>query len=291
MIMRKCVFSWRTFSALRFSALPFSALPFSALALRAIAFAALATVATACAPSSPPATSASEPPVEPLVIGKSPSPPMPIATSDAPAAPPPADDAPVAATSALAVPARDPRLRRARSPGLLVAELQGLESLFAATQSTSPDRPAVARRLADDYAELARSGNPQTVSSAHASALKYYELLTTVPQYPQMDEAFYYAALEHELAGNMSAARRSYYELIKRSPQSKLIPLAYFAFGEMFNTEAMTDPSKNDLAIQAYAEARKYPAPGNPIYADALRRIAEVKARANGSSGGSVTRP
>ena len=246
----------------------------------------VAPLATACAPSSPPATSASEPPVEPLVIGK--SPPAPIVTSDAPPTPPPSDDAPVATANAFPVSARDPRFGRKRPLTLLLPEIQALEGLFAATPATSPDRPALVRRLAEEYAELARSGDARTAAAAHASALKYYTLLTTFPQYPQMDEAFYYEGLEHELAGNLPNARRCYYELIKRSPQSKLIPLAYFAFGEMFNAEAMSDPSKNDLAVQAYTEVLKYPPPANTVYADAKTRIGEVKARAKASS---PTRP
>ena len=254
MIMRKCVF------VLLLAGVP------------------LVPFATSCAPSPPPATNANEPPVEPLVIGT--SPPMPIATTSAtqPAAAAPTDDAP-AATNAFPVSARDPRFGRTRSPALLITELQALERLLAAMPSTSPDRPAVVRRLAESYAELGRGGNARTASAARASALKYYELLTTFPQYPHIDEAFYYAGLEQERAGNLTSARRCYYELIKRSPQSKLIPLAYFAFGEMFNTEGMSDPSKNDLAVQAYTEVLKYPPPSNTVYDDAKTRIAEVKAR------------
>jgi TolA-binding protein len=88
--------------------------------------------------------------------------------------------------------------------------------------------------------------------------------------------------LEHELAGDLRNARRAYYELIKTSPQSKLIPLAYFAFGEMFFTEAASDPSKDQLALQAYAEVLKYPPPSNVVYAEAQRRVSEVKARTAG---------
>lgn len=252
----------------------------------------LSLSATACTPSSDPAPA--EPPVQALVIGK--SPPMPIATTAEPAAP--SDDAPVAAATTLAIPARDPRIARAngrqRPRALLVTELQALESLFAATQATSPDRPALMRRLAEDYAELARGNDAATSASAHRSALKYYELLASDhPQYAQIDEAYYYAGLEHELAGNLPKARRAYYELIKTSPQSKLIPLAYFAFGEMFYAEAANDPSKDDLAQQAYAEVLKYPPPGNAVYADAQRRISEVKARksANGAGASPLTRP
>ena len=252
------------------------------------------SAAAACAPAAdqPPP----EPPAQPLVIGKSPPTAVPIATSDeAPAAPAaPADDTPFAGatTTTLAIPARDPRLARGsqRPRAMLVTEVQSLESLFAATATTSPDRPALMRRLAEVYAELSRSPDPRLTANAHRSALKYYELLATeYPKYAQADEVWYYAGLENELAGNASKARRAYYELIKTSPQSKLIPLAYFAFGEMFNAEAVNDPSKDDLALQAYAEVLKYPPPGNAVYADAQRRVGEVKMRK--VAGAAVRRP
>lgn len=230
-----------------------------------------------CGNASEPAPA--EPPVQPLVIGT--SPPMPIATSAAELAPV-ADEAPVAATTALAVPARDPRLARMRprARALVVTELQGLESLFTATASTAPARPALIRRLAEEYAELARSADPAMAANAHRGALRYYQMLVDeYPKYPQIDEAGYYAGLEHELGGDLRNARRAYYELIKTSPQSKLVPLAYFAFGEMFFNEAATDPSKDQLALKAYAEVLKYPPPNNVVYADAQRRVSEVKAR------------
>jgi tetratricopeptide (TPR) repeat protein len=247
---------------------------------------------TACGHASDPTPA--DPPVQPLVIGK--SPPMPIATAADPTPVPVPDDAPIAATTTLAIPARDPRIARSHPRGraLVVTELQALENLFTATASTAPDRPALIRRVAEDYAELARSADAPTAASAHRGALKYYEMLVNeYPKYAQVDEAWYYAGLEHDLAGDPRNARRAYYQLIKSSPQSRLIPLAYFAFGEMFFTEAASDPSKDQLALQAYAEVLKYPPPGNVVYADAQRRVSEVKARANAptTSGAGVTRP
>ena len=257
------------------------------------------TAIASCTPPSEPGVAPTDPPVQPLVIGT--TPPMPIATTAETAAPP-IEDAPIAVSTTLAVPARDPRLARSlhRSRALIITELQALESLFAATTSSSPDRPALIRRLAEEYAELSRSIDGETGARAHAFALKYYELLTVDhPHYALVDEAYYYAALEYELAGDFRDARRLYFELIKRSPNSKLIPFAYFAFGEIFFAEAKVDPPKDDLALQAYAEVLKYPAANNAVYADAKRRIGEIKARkagnaygASGSSGSSgVRRP
>jgi tetratricopeptide (TPR) repeat protein len=253
------------------------------------------TAIASCTPS--PAPAAVEPPVQPLVIGTTPTTPIAITAETAAT---PAEDPPLAASTTLAIPARDPRLARSlhRPRPLMVTELQALESLFTATASTSTDRPALIRRLAEGYAELSLSINGATAAHAHAFALKYYELLTVdYPQYAQIDEAYYYAALEHELAGDFRDARRLYFELIKRSSNSKLIPFAYFGFGEIFFAEATIDPSKDELALQAYAEVLKYPAANNAVYADAKRRIAEVKARKAGNTKGNasgtrgVTRP
>jgi hypothetical protein len=228
-----------------------------------------------------------EVPTQPLVIGTSPTPssPIPLVEGDAAGA-----AEPVAPAAGLAQ-ARDPRLARTpRARALVVTEVQQLENLFAATSAGAPDRPLVARRLAEDYAELARTGGgarDAVTTAARKSAIKYYELVGALaPQDPHVDEAFYYAGLEHELSGDQTGARKAYFGLIQKAPQSKLVPLAYFAFAEMFFAEAANDPSKYDLAEQAYQQVLKYPAPQNAVFGEAKNRLDEVaKLR------GGVTRP
>jgi tetratricopeptide (TPR) repeat protein len=215
-----------------------------------------------------------EPPAQPLVIGTSPAPMPSAAAPEKPAA----SEETAPPRKPLAIPARDPRLARGPS-GVPVKELQQLEHLYAALPPGSPDRVNIARHLADGYAEIARVTDAASSSSAHETSLKYYEVLTNEPQYAHLDEAYYYAALEHELAGDLRKARSAYYELIKRVPASKLIPLAYFAFGEMFFAEAVADPSKDALAEQAYREVLKYPPKTNVVYVEAQSRLAEIAAR------------
>ena len=102
-----------------------------------------------------------------------------------------------------------------KSRQLLVTEIQGLESLFADTKKTSPDRPKLARRLAEGYVELesaaireateneikaqdanrkkdadgakaaaeAASKAKQAIATARKFAIKYYTLLKD--QYPK----------------------------------------------------------------------------------------------------------
>lgn len=243
----------------------------------------LSSAAAACEPPREPVV---EPLAVPLVIGTSPS-------GGAPSPPetPVAADEPVAPlASALAVPARDPRIalstHRARAP--LTAEVQSLEAQIGPPGTTG--RAPLARHLADTYAELARTTEGSPVArTAHKAAAKYYEVVVTEdPLSLQRDEAQYYAALEHELAGDKTNARRAYYELVKNSPGSKLVSFAYFAFGEMFFVDAESDPSKYQLAEQAYREVLKYPPAQNALYVEAHKRLAEINLRLGA---GTIKRP
>jgi TolA-binding protein len=179
----------------------------------------------------------------------------------------------------LAVPARDPRMaaRRPRSRALVLTEAQGLDRLLDSTAKNAPDRPQLQRRLAETYSELSFTASGADAVKAREEAIKYYTALNNdYPNYAQRDEVLYFLALAHELNGTLHRARSTYYDLIKTSPQSSYIPHAYFAFGELFFTEAKSDPSKWDLAAQAFMECMKYPAPKNPLMADTLLRMGEV---------------
>jgi tetratricopeptide (TPR) repeat protein len=165
---------------------------------------------------------------------------------------------------------RDLRHHQPRPPALLRTETQALENLLAATARNAPDRPALLRRLAENYSDLRKQGE----AGASAKAIQHYsELVTTYPNYAQVDEGYYYLGLEYEKGGDPMNARKIYYELIRRQPGSKYVPYAYFAFGEMFFHEAKGDPSKWDLAKQAYTEVMKFP---SPIASDAACRLGLV---------------
>jgi tetratricopeptide (TPR) repeat protein len=205
---------------------------------------------------------------------------------------------------------RDERKNRlqSRAKALLVTEISGLENLFGSTPANAPDRPTLARRLAEDYVELesaafrektqaevdrdtlkktnpSAAGQKQTVAMqantimgrARTQAEKYYTLITTqYPNYPQLDEVLYYLAYEYEQANENDKARKVYYQLIQTRPNSKYIPNAYLAFGELFFNEAQGDPSKWDLAAQAYTQVIKYPPPDNKVYGYAWYKLAYV---------------
>ena len=81
------------------------------------------------------------------------------------------------------------------------------------------------------------------MKAARKKAIDYYTLIVNdYPNYPQLDEVLYYLAYEYEQANDLENARKVYYDLIKKAPQSKYIPNAYLAFGELFFNEAQGDP-------------------------------------------------
>jgi tetratricopeptide (TPR) repeat protein len=205
---------------------------------------------------------------------------------------------------------RDDRKSRlqARAKALLVTEISGLENLYSSTPANAPDRIQVTRRLAEDYVELessafrektqaeidrdaAKKANPslagqkQTVANqaatimgrARANAEKYYGIIIhDYPNYPQLDEVLYYLAYEYEQANENDRARKAYYDLIQRRPDSKYIPNAYLAFGELFFNEAQGDPSKWGFARDAYVKVIGYPPPNNKVFGYAWYKLAYV---------------
>jgi TolA-binding protein len=202
---------------------------------------------------------------------------------------------------------RETRLK-ARARALLITEIQGLERLLKQTKKNSPDRPQLVRRLAEGYVELeaaavrdeiaedvaatdAKKKAPSDVSkhktaaaqakkiaeAARGSAIKYYTMMKDqYPSYSKLDEVLYYLAYEHEQAKDLTNARKVYFELIEKSPQSPYIPNAYLAFGELFFGEAQGDPSKWDLAAAAYMEVIKFPPPKNKAYGYARYKLGYV---------------
>jgi len=205
---------------------------------------------------------------------------------------------------------RDARKNRlqSRARALLVTEISGLENLFSSTPKGSADRVQLARRLAEDYVELestafrektqaeidrdslkktnpSAAGQKQTaavqatsiMNRARTQAEKYYGIITTdYPNYPQLDEVLYYLAYEYEQANENDKARTVYGTLIQTRPNSKYIPNAYLAFGELFFNQAQGDPSKWDFAAQAYQKVIGYPPPDNKVYGYAWYKLAYV---------------
>jgi TolA-binding protein len=206
---------------------------------------------------------------------------------------------------------RDLRTTRlqARGRALLITEISGLERLYKRTPRRSPDRAQLVRRLAEGYVELEsaatrdkikadidaddakkakqkgkydtakRESNAaqQIVVKSRENAIKYYtRMKKDYPDYSKIDEILYYLAYEYEQAKDLDRARNVYLELIDKAPNSPYVPNAYLAFGELFFTEAMGDPSKWALAESAYKEVIKYKPPQNKVYGYALYKLGYV---------------
>jgi TolA-binding protein len=88
----------------------------------------------------------------------------------------------------------------------------------------------------------------------------------------------YARAFESERSGDLPAARRSYFELISKYPNSALVPYAYFAFGELFFQEAEQDPSKLALAAQAFMKVLSFPDPAR-ARRESLARLVSIYER------------
>jgi tetratricopeptide (TPR) repeat protein len=129
-----------------------------------------------------------------------------------------------------------------------------------------------------------------TMERARKAAIDYYTVLVTdysgqpsntfpqnpPPANPSLDEIYYYLAYEYEQASDTANARRVYLDLITKTPNSRYLTNAYLAFGELFFSEALSDPTKWDAAKQAYQKVIAKPPPENKIYGYAWYKLAYV---------------
>lgn len=204
-------------------------------------FVMLVTAAMACGGAD---ASNATPPAEPRAADALVIPPMdagaaPLAIAAEPTTPEPAPPEPPPVPADDLATVRDPRAKTPpRSAKLVATELKGLETLLATTTAGTPSRAQLLRRLTDGYAD--------------------------------------YRGLAYEQVNQRAKVRAAYYDLIRSRPASKLVPCAYFAFGEMFRDEARADPSKLELAKQAFKEAAKYPAPANTCFVAARDRLSST---------------
>lgn len=178
-----------------------------------------------------------------------------------------------------------------RARNLITTEVLGLERLVEATASESPDRPQLARRLAESYAELRSAADrdeasasgaeaPEIRSVADAAAARaialFEQFLHDYPAYPKRDEVFYSLAIEYGFSADVKQVRQNMFRLLQEVPISRHVPLAYFSFGELFVFEAATDATKLELAKAAFKEASRYPAPQNRGYCLSLDRVQQL---------------
>lgn len=94
---------------------------------------------------------------------------------------------------------------------------------------------------------------------------------------PAAEASAYRDAYGIEQRNEWSEARKAYFAIVQNMPKSPYVPAVYLAFAELFKREAESDPSKWELARQAYTEVLKYPPPANTVYTYAALRLAQVE--------------
>lgn len=176
-------------------------------------------------------------------------------------------------------PVRDVRKNSStrRPLGLVRAERDRAAAVYDSVPPLTEEKTMLAVSLGDTESELA--GLEPAKSEAHeAEALTLYTAAAK-GKGPSVAEAKYRLALTLECQGNFKDERRLLFEIVSSAPKSRLVPYAYFAFGELFAKEAVADPAKLQLAIQSFDQAAKYP--GSPLLATAQSRLGELQARSN----------
>jgi len=169
----------------------------------------------------------------------------------------------------------------ARARPLIEAETAALERLLAATRPSAPDRAHILHRLAVNYVDLASAaaaaGDDTAERAAHSRAVERFTTLhDDHPSWPRLDEVLYQRGSEHLALGARARARQDWFELVQKFPQSKLVPRAYLGFADLFFEESGGDPSKFELAKQAYQEVLKYPPPDNAVWGYAQYKLGWV---------------
>ncbi len=174
-----------------------------------------------------------------------------------------------------------PAVLTGRARPLIETETSGLEQLLAATPGKAPDRARILHRLAVNYVELAAAAataaDDTAERAAHSKAVERFTALhDDHPSWPRLDEVLYHRGNEHLALGARDRARSDWFELVQKFPQSKLVPRAYLGFADLFFEEATADPSKLELAKQAYQEVLKYPPPDNTVWGYAQYKLGWV---------------
>lgn len=142
-----------------------------------------------------------------------------------------------------------------RNSGPVDNEITNLERQIDALPSTAAGYPTALVALAEAWTTRRKQTRGTTSTEAGQRAIATYA--RAVKEYPNMatlDRTLYHLALEQEVAGQLAAARSSYFKLVSEQVSSRFVPHAYLAFGEMFREQAKTEPSQMALARQSYLQ-------------------------------------
>jgi tetratricopeptide (TPR) repeat protein len=175
-----------------------------------------------------------------------------------------------------------------RDPATVRAELVEAKDQLAASAPSAAGYPALLRRVAELQRERAanatRSGDKKSAEEATRATVEPLERL--VRDFPKFcaappagcgDEQLYLLARTYQQLGARDEARRRFLQLIQDSPGSPYVVAAYFAFADMFLAESTDDPSKLELADQAYQQVTSRAQPEHELFRPALARLALVE--------------
>ncbi len=180
-----------------------------------------------------------------------------------------------------------PRLMRRLAEGYVELESSADTERIKAEIKASDYRRAKKRKKAAKYKKKAVSAR-KVIKRARKRAIKYYGRLKS--QYPNWcqfpkaakgkrgctDEVLYYLAYEHEQDGNLKEAQKAYVELTENWKDSRFVPNAYLAFGELFFQQAQGDPKMWPVAENFYKDVLKYKAPENKLWGYAAYKLGYV---------------
>ena len=186
--------------------------------------------------------------------------------------------------------------RGPRPRGLLVTEIQGLENLLAATSKRAADRPALLRRVMEDYRELEESAEREFAAAAagvasevarvqrHANAQvaiaargkvidRAMALEKDYPDYPQRDEVMLALADALDRAGNGARADAIDRVILSDYPGSRVAPFAELSLADRAFDDASLGASSWDRVEAAYRAVLAYEAPRNRAYGYASYKL------------------
>jgi hypothetical protein len=173
-----------------------------------------------------------------------------------------------------------------RTSAVLIPEIQALEKELEVLEKTDARRPALMRKLAEMYDDVAdaklneilvagadaRTRQIAVWNAARTRAIKVLELLiSSAIKFPARDEALFRLAVLYESRPvfdpasldelrakreDVQAARRWYFQLVREAPDSKFLPQVYLRFAEvLFDLARDGKPEMFKAAIEAYARA------------------------------------
>jgi hypothetical protein len=197
----------------------------------------------------------------------------PLAITKATAPEPPSE----LATSCVA-PEREVRRPPSRDLARLRSEHDTVEALYTATDAKSADSAKLALRLGDLENELSLL-EPAREREYKSMAESHYREATSGPGESAI-EAKYRLAIDAECRNDLAMTRKLQFEIVQSAPNSRLVPYAYLAFGELFLHAADGDAVRLPLAEQAFKKVVEWPA--SPISPLARKRLDEVRLRMKG---------